>query len=94
MLPAFRRIRYRKAGLETGAPSVRFKVPMRDSDIVETFHEPAPGLWRAELLRRLRNAWARRWSRRSSTLQKVRLKVPVRDLNVGEAPPESALPGR
>jgi hypothetical protein len=29
MLPAFGRIRYRKAGLETGAPSVRFKVSRR-----------------------------------------------------------------
>ena len=29
MLPAFGRIGCRKAGLETGAPSVRFRVPMR-----------------------------------------------------------------
>jgi Ca-activated chloride channel family protein len=43
-----------------------------------TPHEPVLSRWRAELLRRLRNAWAKRWARGSSTLQKIQSMSPMR----------------
>ena len=69
MLPALGRIEILEAGWDTGAPSIRLRIPLFASDTVEPSHQPLEG--RAAVLRRRRMSVIRQAPRQAAPYQQT-----------------------